>query len=248
MVRRATVWCAVAVSVVSCGRSTQEKAETAAPPPAVAAGAPPRWRPTTHPGRFDPGDLLDVGVIGLGTDGQVLPQPARVQSDGTIRLPLLNGPVPVAFADRAEATARIAEAYRKANVLNNAVITVRRLEVGDPAANVAPIGDYDLVRCELLAAGPTDKPIVSVERVDDRGQLAAPLLAPVRVSGLTEPAAAAAIAEAYRNANIMVAPQVSVLVLERAPADAAHKSLPDGPIDPVPPQLRELYPSESPNR
>ncbi len=34
---------------------------------------------------------------------------------------------------------------------------------------------------------------------------------------------------------------MQVLTLERAPADAEHKSLPDGPIEPVPEALRPLY-------
>ena len=68
-----------------------------------------------------------------------------------------------------------------------------------------------------------------------------PQVPPVHVAGLTDGRAAAAVAAAYRSANMIGNAAVSVLVLERAPADAMDKSLPDGPINPVPEVLRYLY-------
>ena len=243
MVRRLALWCVVAAAATaaSCGKSSKDAGRPAAPPPATApAAAPVLWRPTTHPGCFDPGDLLEVRVNGLDEPGAVTGMAARVQADGTISLPLLNGPVPVVYLDRAAAGKRIGVAYREANVLSHAEVDVRRLAVAG-ASVAGPIGNYDLVRCEVQQLEANGRPSASVGRVDDRGLLSVPLLAPVAVAGLTETRAAAAVAKAYREANVLSQAQVSVLVLERAPADAAHKSLPDGPIEPVPIMLRDLY-------
>ncbi len=237
--RRRATRCALtlAVAASSCGKSADRATPAPADPPRPAL-----WRPTTHPGCYDPGDLLQVRVADLTGPDSTTAMPARVAADGTIRLPFLSGPVAVAGLDRADAAARVATAYRDSSVLSHARVDVVRLQVaGTAAAPPASIGRFDLVRVgvyELRAKGGES---ASVGRVDDRGTVWAPLLGPVAVAGQTEPAAAAAVAQAYREANMLAHAQVSILVLEPAPADAAHESLPDGPIEAVPAVLKDLY-------
>jgi protein involved in polysaccharide export with SLBB domain len=234
---------AFACAVVSCDKSSNN-----APPPAAhaataaAVGTPSRWRPTTRPDFLDPGDLLGVRVLGLTADTVRTEIVVHVQADGTVALPLLAGPVPVAGVDRTAAARRIGDAYHRANVLSKADVEIRRLAVaaGDGRAG-AVVGNYDLLRCEIQQLESGTRATVAVGRVDGRGMLSAPLIAPVHVAGLTEAGVAAALGKGYHDANILSEPQVSVVVLERAPDDAAHKSLPDGPIDPVPFELRELF-------
>ncbi len=212
------------------------------PPDAAAAPAAVLWRPTTHPGTYDVGDLLEVRVLNLVQQGTATVLPTRVQADGTIGLELV-APVAVAGLTPAAAVLRIDDAYRHANVLSNPGVDVRRLQVaGTGGPTPGPIAPYDLVRCSV--AGLLDgrgTPAVVVQRVDAGGAVRVPLVGPVPVAGLTDAGAAAALAAAYRHASVLNNADVSVLTLERAPADAAQKSLPDGPIDPVPPMLRDLY-------
>ena len=207
------------------------------PPTAPALAA----RPSTRPAVVDAGDLIEIRVRGLSPDGTT-PIVARVQPDGTVGLPLV-ADVTVGGLDRPAAARAVAAAYRGANVLSQPGVDLRRLRVagtGGPAGGPIAIGD--LVRCSIV--GLREKPDaaeVIVVRVDPAGRLDVPLVAPV--AGLTDGGAAAAVARAYHDANVLSAAAVSVLTLEPAPADAAHLSLPDGPLQPVPEPLRFLYES-----
>jgi protein involved in polysaccharide export with SLBB domain len=235
---------AITAAAASCRRATDDAAAPAPQPaaiPTVAAIAPMRWRPTTHPGCFDPGDLLEISVGGISAEpGSVTSTPARVAVDGTVKAMLI-APVPVAYVDRAEAARRLADAYRQANIISHAAVDVRRLEVaGTGSSTPGPIGNFDLLRCSVDGLAAIGQSRVSIDRVDGHGMVSVPLLSPVKVAGLSETEADRAIADAYRNANVINSAQVSVLVLERAPTDAAHESLPDGPIEPVPPWMRDL--------
>ena len=247
MVRTTLGWATaatLATVAAACDRSSSPNGTpgpTAAPPPRVADQPPQPWRATTRPGTFDPGDLLDVRVYGIAGPGMATDLYARVQADGTVGLPYV-GDVAAAGRDRSAVARAVADAFRNANVMADAVVTVRRLQVaGTGGPTPGPVGPFDLVRCtvgNLTAAG---SETVLVERIDGQGRLDVPLVGPVAVAGLTDGRAAAAVAKVYREADIEAAAPVSVLVLERAPADAAGKSLPDGPVEPVPPSLRDLY-------
>ena len=233
--------CCLAVACASCEKSDRSPAPPPAPP---SAGVTLAARATTRPGTIDVGDLLAIEVDGLTGIGHADAFPVRVQADGTVALPLV-GDVAVADHDRATVARDVAAAYRAANVVPTAQVQVRRLQVagtGGPAAG--PVGAGDLVRCVIVGLrDPTNAATVTVARVDGHGDLTVPLIPPVRMAGLTDGRAAAAVAAAYHDANIISAAATSVLTLERAPADAEHLSLPDGPIQPVPESLRFLYES-----
>ena len=200
-------------------------------------------RATTRPGVFDAGDLLAISLPGLSTEpAHAHPMVARVGADGLIGLPMV-GDVAVGGLDRPAAARAISDAFVNAHVLQQPSVSVRLLQVGGTGGvTPGPIGVGDLVRCLVtgLSTEPTLLTVVIV-RVDAHGDLSPTFLAPVHVAGLTDGAAAAAVSRAYRDANILQSAVVSVLTLERAPADAEHLSLPDGPVQPVPEPLRFLY-------
>ena len=200
--------------------------------------------PTTHPSCYDPGDLLEVSINGLSTEQptQAVAFPVRVQGDGTIRVPLV-ADLNVGGKDAAGVAKVVADAFRAANIMSNAQITVRRLQVaGTGGPMPGPIAPFDLIRCAVFGMAPGESP-VTVARVDSHGNVRVPLIPPLHVAGLTDGAASTALAEAYRKANLIAGGFGSVLLLERAPPDAAHRALPDEPILPVPEPLRHLYES-----
>ena len=232
------------LATASCGQladdtRTSSSIRRDAAPPAVALGV----RPTTRPDVFEPGDLLLVRVDELTTDpGAALIVPTRVQADGTIEPPLCPSMV-VTGMDRATVERTLSAAYMGCFSERDPTAEVTRLQVANTGGPMpGPIAEGDLIRCEVngLTVDP-GRTRVLVQRVDGAGRVSLPMLAPVRVAGLTDGPAARAVAEAYRRANVLAGAQVSVLVLERAPADAGHLALPDGPLKPVPEALRFLY-------
>ena len=79
-----------------------------------------------------------------------------------------------------------------------------------------PIAVRDQLRISVLYKGDDAEPAASVDKVDDQGRVALTTIGPVRVVGLTEPDAAAAITRAYRDAGITA--KVSVLDVTRGRA------------------------------
>ena len=213
-------------------------------PPVAAADVVSRvGPPTTHPSCYDPGDLLEVSIGGLAAEPlQDTAFPVRVQSDGTIRVPMV-ADVNVGGKDAAAVAHAVSAALRDANIVAMAQVSVRRLQVagtGGPAPG--PIAPYDLLRCTIFGVAPETGPMI-VARVDSHGNVNVPLIPPLHVAGLTDGAASTALVDAYRQANLLAGGFGSVLLLERAPPDAAHRALPDEPILPVPEPLRHLYES-----
>ena len=228
---RCGVWPAATTAVVAAA-SCVGPHRPATPLPSAA--------PATRPDVYGPGDLLQVRVQMSSDPAATTVMTARVQADGTLAL---TGPPDLAAAglDRAALTEILTRIY--SGMGGPPMVDVRRLQVaGAERLTPGPIGTGDLVRCEVYGLGVVPgQPTVIVQRVSTGGTIQPPLIGPVRVAGRTDGRAADAVTAAYRAANILSTAQVYVLTLERAPADAADKSLPDGPVDPVPPLLRELY-------
>ena len=72
---------------------------------------------------------------------------------------------------------------------------------------------------------------VRTVRVDDKGEVAMPLAGAVKVGGLSEAAAAGAIAKAYRDQRLIDGAQVSVLKVNGAAPLADEELEPLGPTD-----------------
>jgi protein involved in polysaccharide export with SLBB domain len=210
--------------------------------PAGAGPAPatrPTTGPSTHPGRIGPGDVLSLRVINLSGPGVETIKPVRVAADGTIQ-PVFLGPIKVAALSDADAEAAIDQAYRAANIVQDAPVIVRRLLLA-PAAEAAAgdsIANWDLVR---IAVGDLTGPgteVVVVTRVDGEGVVGLPYVGKQKLAGLTEQRAEKVIEQTYRGQNIVLKAPVSVFRLERAPADAGQVDLPDRPVAPVPEFLK----------
>ena len=241
---RWTIVAALTLAAASCGKPGSRPVDraTAVATKTAAAGA---TRPSAQPDRFVPGDLLLLKVYFTSIEpNAVLTVPVRVQADGTIEAPLL--PVmSVAGMDRVTLERAVAAAFGHCFTSADPPVTVARLQVADDGGPTpGPIGVGDLVRCAVngLSLDPM-RPTVIVRRVDAGGTFDLPYVGPVHVAGVSEGAAARAVAQGYRDANVLAGAQVSVLILERAPADAAHRALPDEPVQPVPEPLRFLYES-----
>ena len=192
------------------------------------------------------GDLICVSVGNVLGPGTTTVVPVRVAGDGTAAMPYLPKAVPVAGMSDAGAAGAVAKAYREANVVERAPVRVRRLLVagtGDPAVVPAgPIGTYDLLRVAVgQLTGPLDAAVLVRERVDGEGMFALPYVGRLKLAGLSDQQAAAAVVEAYERDNIIKSAPVSVLRLEAAPPGAGRVDLPDVPIYPVPQWLWWLY-------
>lgn len=232
---------------VPAAPATQPAAVAAASQPA-AVGAGLVGRPSTQPGRIGPGDLLVVDVAELNGPGTSTPKPVRVEADGTVPLLFIAKPFPIAGMTTADAQLAIGKAYNEANILQHALVYVRRLQVGGAVgtgsaggAVAGPIGNFDLLRVvvwELM--GPASES-VRIVRVGPDGVVGLPFLGKVPVAGLTAGQVEAAISKDFREKNILQNAQVAVLRLEAAPPDAGQVDLPDAPIYPVPDLLRPLY-------
>ena len=239
--------CAAALGLVAaCDRSDPKPPPPmpATPPTATAPAGPPTLSAAaaTRPSAFAPGDLVECLVRGLTGPKADHGFTARVQADGTVGLPYLP-PVAIGGLDRTTAASRIVEAYRAAHILSQAAVYLRLVQVGDTAGPApSEIGSGDLVLCSVIGiAVEPEQAKAYISRVDANGEVVMPLVLPVHVAGLTDTAAARTFDDAYRQANVLSSAGVTVLTLEKAPPDAAHLKLPDGPIQPVPEPLRYLY-------
>ena len=87
-----------------------------------------------------------------------------------------------------------------------------------PTTKVAAgeIAARDQLRLSVVFKGDDADPTVSVDRVDDQGRVAPNMLGPIRVAGLSEPAAAAAIVKAYQDAGITATVTVSIVAPSRS--------------------------------
>ncbi len=208
----------------------------------MAMPGPSRTQPKTDADVLGVGDIVTVDFSEDFTDGW-LGEPRRIRGNGTLAIPLI-GPVRVAGLTAAAAGHKILDSFSHGLV----DVCVHRLWLaGEGGFTPGPIRNYDLVRCSLTDLPPADsgsaaKPgRVVVGRVDGRCRITMPKIGPVWIAGMDEDQAGRAIGAAYVAAGGSAVPRVSVLILERAPADSGDISLPDGPIEPVPEPARFLY-------
>lgn len=118
--------------------------------------------------RLAPGDVVEVVIPGLIGDDHTQPLDVRVQENGTVTLPLLGPPMPLAGLTVAEAEQRIAAACRDQGLLRQPEVLVslrqtRKIRVNLLGA-VAKPGEYelngnddDLLAALVAAGGLTDE-------------------------------------------------------------------------------------------
>jgi protein involved in polysaccharide export with SLBB domain len=246
MMRRAIISVLVSAFIGGCDRSNQT-ASPAAPAPASGNTAPApggqiSYPPTTQPGHILVGDLLGVGITDLQSAGVTVLIPKQVDDDGTISLPLLTKPVMVAGLTDWLADQAIARRYNAERVIENANINVTRLRIaGTGGPPPGPIGEYDLVRIAIWDVEGPSTLSVRVERIGGDGMVTLPYAGQMKIADLTDQQAESAIVKILNDGAFVRNGLVSVLRIEQAPPDAAHLSLPDLPILPVPENLRWLY-------
>ncbi|HET6251235.1 MAG TPA: polysaccharide biosynthesis/export family protein [Tepidisphaeraceae bacterium] len=235
--RRFFLWAAIfCIALAGCNKDSEKKHASAEAVPAVAV-----LPPSDHAGKFAPGDLLDVRCMDLMAPGVETSTPSRVASDGTVSLPYV-GKVKVAGLTHRQAEGAISKAYKDANLVENLQVYIRRLMVASEAPRTSGIiGNYDLVRISFGDVTAPGTELVRVVRVEPDGTVAVPYATSVKIAGLTEDKAAAAISAEYQQHDDLSRVPTSVLILEAAPPDAATRDLPDRPLGSYPPIMAPLF-------
>ncbi|HYE18364.1 MAG TPA: polysaccharide biosynthesis/export family protein [Tepidisphaeraceae bacterium] len=180
----------------------------AAEPPGAPAAPGPKTTIAESVGTIEPRDLLRLTI---GEGGVVeLSRRVRVDADGMARVPFLP-PVKLAGRTTADAERALATALREAQVMRAAVVRAWRVEAGSRLADEGgPIARGDVLSVtigELLGAG-TETELRP--RVGSDGVATLPYVGAVKVFGLTEAKAEAAVAKALADAGVIRTPQVTL--------------------------------------
>jgi protein involved in polysaccharide export with SLBB domain len=179
-------------------------------------------------GKLAPGDLVEVSVDDLTGPGATAEFHAHVGADGEVAVPLL-GPIKLVGMTPGQAERAVAKEYQTRGVIRNGVIGVRVIEpAGRAKVKPGPIGKGDLLS---LAANGLTGPGARTEfkaRVGADGAIGFPWIGAVRVEGLSEAQAVAAIAKAMREQRVEEGPIVAVW--REQSADQADVKL--GPVAP----------------
>ena len=164
-------------------------------------------RPTTRPvsqlGPILKGDLLHVSLADLAGPGVLTVRDVRVGEDGTAGLPMIGG-VKLVGLTLPDAERAIERNLRDRNLIQNAQLKVERWEAaGASNAPTGPLRTGDLVRVVVTdLRGPGVESVINTQ-VDEQGNVDLPIIHLVKVVGLSEVAAAAAIDRAFRDANLL---------------------------------------------
>jgi protein involved in polysaccharide export with SLBB domain len=237
--------------VLGCKKAEEGKSQQASPNDAAAAESvadSAKTHPSTQPGRIGPGDLLLIDVSDLSGPNTIDAKPVRVGADGPVRLYYVTQPVPLAGMTTADAEKAIVPFYRKAGLLQQANVYVRRIQVAADGGLVPkPIAPFDLIRISAWWTQGRGLYDLRITRVDAEGNVSLAFGEKRKLSGLTEAQAEEKLPAAYGEANEVL---VSVLRLEAAPPGAEKTDRPDAPIHTVPEVLKPLFwagwPSPSP--
>ena len=234
-------------TLAGCDKPAKETGTTTSPPaatvqvPPAAPAISSLARPTTQPGLIQPGDWLRVDLPELAAAGKTSVVYARVSGDGTVALPLV-GPIVVGGLTTPAVEALADKAYNDAHIISQPHVTAEWIylhQPGQPVPKVFGIGD--LIRIDVADLTGTGTGSAVIHRIDAEGRIAAPVIGRVKIEGLSDAAAAAALSNEYADQKIVHNAMVTVTTLEQAPPDAAHLDLPDGPIYPVPEALRPVF-------
>jgi protein involved in polysaccharide export with SLBB domain len=206
--------------------------------PAMSPPALPARLSTSH-GLIALQDVLWIRVFDLVAPNTPSIKPVHVAADGTVQ-PFDLGPVHVAGLTDGGAEAAISKAYTEANIINHAMVSVRRLVVASAGteSTADAITDFDLLRVSVSDLEGPGSDVLSIARVDGSGMFGLLYIGPQKLAGLTEEAAEKSIAQAYRDRNIVNGAMVSVFRLEQAPSGAGQIDLPDVPLQPIPEALQ----------
>lgn len=164
-------------------------------------------RPTTRPvsqlGPIIKGDSLHVSIADLAGPGLLTVRDVRVDSDGKVGIVMV-GPVSLVGLTLPDAARSIAKELQTKNLIRNAQVTVERWEAAATSnAPSGPLRTGDFVRIVLSdLRGPGLETVVNTQ-VDEQGNIDLPMVGAVKVGGLSEINAGAAINRTYRDANLI---------------------------------------------
>ena len=164
----------------------------------VARGEPPATRAA---GVVLPGAAIDIilhDVLGPGVQTTLR---QRVDSKGVIVLPFASS-VAVGDLTTDRAAAAVGDALVRQGVMRSPVVTAALVEPpgGSFPDNIAAGEKLQVTVFDLTGPG---KQLVVHAQVGDDGTIAVPLAGQVKVAAMTEGEAVAAIAEAYRDKNVI---------------------------------------------
>ena len=167
-------------------------------------------QPTFTDDKIQPNDRLRIKIANLVGEGLTTTLRSRVDPSGRISLPLV-GQVEVGDNVPAEAETAIIKAYRNANLIAHAKVSVEFDEKGAQISIQSgpfQIGDHALLHVENLVGNGVETTKLCV--VDANGAIKAPMVGSVKVQGLTEFETEKAIDDTYRSANLLQSAQASV--------------------------------------
>jgi RNA polymerase sigma factor (sigma-70 family) len=204
-----TVAILVSLAVVGGGVTTIVVANRSATSGPIAATQP-SLQPTFTDDKIQPNDRLRIKIANLVGEGLTTTLRSRVDPSGRISLPLV-GQVEVGDNVPAEAETAIIKAYRNANLIAHAKVSVEFDEKGAQISIQSgpfQIGDHALLHVENLVGNGVETTKLCV--VDANGAIKAPMVGSVKVQGLTEFETEKAIDDTYRSANLLQSAQASV--------------------------------------
>jgi protein involved in polysaccharide export with SLBB domain len=176
-------------------------------------------------GTIEKRDLLRVSINGLQGPGAMTHKETRVDEQGNAALPIV-GRLKLAGLTTARAERAIATAYKEKNLIQNAVVDVKRLEAGARMKEgVGTLAAGDLV---AVAIDELTGPAVTSEfrsHVAEDGSVRLPYVGLLKLGGLGEGAAEDVVRKAYAK-DIIRNPVVSVRVIE----PAAEANVKPGPV------------------
>lgn len=155
------------------------------------------------------GDPLAVSIRDLEGPGMTTLVEANVNEDGQIALPMLSKPVAADGLTTEKLREAVAQAYRRANLLQNARVTVKFRPGKENEARQLRVGDGLVVSIRDLE-GPGKNTIVKAD-VDEKGQITLPMLSkPVSAERLTREKLCDAIVKAYASDGLIANAIVTV--------------------------------------
>jgi protein involved in polysaccharide export with SLBB domain len=155
------------------------------------------------------GDPVSVSIRDLEGPGKNTVVDVNVNEAGQIALPMLRKPLPATGLTTDKLREAIAQAYRQANLIQNARVTVKLRPGNVNDARDLRVGDALVVTIADLE-GPGKSTMVKAD-VDAKGEITLPMLSkPVPARGLTREKLTDAIVKAYDRDNLIANAVVTV--------------------------------------
>jgi protein involved in polysaccharide export with SLBB domain len=134
-----------------------------------------------------------------------------VDPSGTLAMPMIL-PIPVAGLSISDTEKKIGKAYIAANLPMYAKIHIERIERGvAPLTGRGALNSGDHVICHIADLDGPGLESRIPQTISTAGQISLPYVGNVQIQGKSESEAATAIADAYRNANLLSNAQVELV-------------------------------------